>query len=162
MKSYAIGVVVAGVAAWFGVQEAHAQGISITGIGTTAVTTGTSTIQLDGTVSGYTDYFARVWVYLNGVGKHDSLTYCNSGSSLTYFIYNTQLWGMQAGDELTFRIRVWLTSTIYDMEYHYVTVQESGYYTQLQPVDGSGRTPAGGHEPLHAAVTRSDEQELLA
>jgi len=160
MKSYAIGVVVAGVAAWYGTQEARAQVITITGIGTTAITTDTTTIQVDAGVSGYNDYYFRAWFYLNGVQKKDSGTLCYAGSVATYYAYNTGAWGMRAGDQMRIRIRVWLTSTIYDMEDHYVTVGQGGM-TYLRPADAPDRTPAGAAPALHAAVIRSEE-ELLA
>lgn len=161
MKSYAIGVVVAGVAAWFGTQDAQAQGINITVTGPTAIYTDTSTMEFSGTVTGYNDYLFRLWVYLNGTLKHDSGTLCYAGSDATYFVYNAQNWGMQENDEVKFRVRVWQTSTIYDMEYHYVTVQQGGE-TYLNPGDAPQRHPAGQGGELYAAVLRSDERELLA
>ena len=162
MKSNAIGVVVAGVAAWFGALEAQAQGINITVTGPSAVYTDTSTIQFDGTVSGYNDYNFRLWVYLNGVQKHDSGTLCYTGTAATYFVYNAQNWAMQANDEVKFRVRVWLTSTIYDMEYLYITVQQSGYYTYLESSDVPAQEPAAYPGPVHTAAVRNDERELLA
>jgi len=162
MKSYAIGVVVAGVAAWFGTLDAQAQGINITVTGPTAIYTDTSTIEFTGTVSGYNDYNFRLWVYLNGTVKHDSMTLAYSGSNATYYVYNANTWGMQAGNEIKIRVRVWVTSSIIDQEFVYLTVQQ-GSQTYLQPTEAPRRTPAGGAGMLYAAVVRSnDDQELVA
>lgn len=160
MKSYAIGVAVAGVVAWFGTMDAQAQGINITVTGPTAVHANADTIEFSGTVTGYETYQFRVWAYLNGALVHDSMTLCYTGSTATYFFYTPENWGMQGGDELKFKCRVWVNLSTYHLVYHTLTVQSPQTY--LQPSDAPDRQPAGGSGVLYAAVLRSDEQELLA
>lgn len=159
MKSIAIGVLVAGVAAWFGARDAQAQGINVTPTGPTAVYTSDWAYHYTATVTNAACYHFRMWVYVNGVQKHDTGSLLINGSNVAYTVNNVQNWNVQEGAEVKFKCRAWTTSSN-SMFADWIKYAQNNYYgLKAAPLDSAPGAPAPAG--LYAAAIR-DEQEILA
>jgi hypothetical protein len=160
MRRIALGIGV-GVGAFLGASLAAEAQITITGDKPAHVYHSDSQSTYEATVTWTGSYKFQLKVFLNGVQKYQSSVYNYSSPGPTQRISHTvtgmNTWGMQAGQQLDYRGKVWTSPSNQNTHDWYVTVEQGT--SKLLP--DRKKLPFGdpNREELLAEVVRREERD---